>query len=134
MSQLDKEYFRAQLLRYRKEIGKSYTTIKVWVDNGSCPAHVCLLVEELTNGEITAGMIRPDLFKPTPAQKEMARAFLDSFSETIDAGLARVAIYQLNYFESQCPKLYGFIIGELIQTAKGKELIEQRLAHRNHLS
>lgn len=116
------------------ELDKSYAMIRNYINDDSYPADICLKIQQLTKCEITAYELRPDLFEPTIAQVQLAENFMIDHQKLLEGGNVTHVISMLNYFENQCPTLYKNIIARMCKTKLGKELIAQRLIHKQNVS
>lgn len=115
----------------KDQLNKSYPTLQKYSTDDSWPAELCIKIEELTNGNIRAVKMRPEIFIPTPDQHQLALSALESFSEESNAGARHLFILILNYLEKQTPSLYEDIMGSLADKEGGDEFIKTRKAHQD---
>lgn len=116
-----------------KKFGVSYPTIRRWMETGLYSAELCMKVEEHTDGEITAVMIRPELFIPTPAIKVLAKCCVDNFSYYMSDDKHELIIATLNYIENQSPDLYEQTLEEITSFCEGGQLfVSQRLTNKQY--
>lgn len=104
-------------------LGKSRQTATNWIQDNSYPAEACLLIEQVTEGEITTQSLRPDLFVPTTAQRKLCDTVGTLLNED-DATLILTAV--LNYFSKEQPDLYDELHDMLYETPQGLAYLKKR--------
>lgn len=129
MNELDKK----RLLSLSDELGKSYPSMQRYFKENSFPAEVCIKAELLTDGELVASQLRPDIFQPTKDHKLLADSCVKYFDYHLDNGCEEIIISVLNYLEHQQPKLYDSTLARIKSECKaGGQFINRRLAHQSY--
>lgn len=116
-----------------KDLKKSRMTAHRWTTDGDYPAEACLKIEQITKGKITAQSLRPDLFKPTPAQNEAFISLvhtLRSFDELNNQSTALLSIL-LRLLKTQQPIVYDKMMEILKTTPAGISYLKQRSLYTN---
>lgn len=133
MNVLNKEKLKKLLLKTPSEtFGISYPTMKRYLDLDIYPAELCKRVEDKTEGQITAVMLRPDIFTPTPAMRMLATCCVDNFEKHMGDDKFELIIAILNYFENQSPVLYEKTLNEIAQLRGGKVFVNQRVTRKQY--
>jgi len=133
MNVINKEKLRKRLLSLPLEtFGVRYPTMKKYIDNDSYTAEVCMIIEDVTEGEYTAVSLRPDLFVATPAIKMLMRCCVDNFTNYMGDGKYELIIATLNYVENQVPNLYQKVLREIKLLEGGESFVNQRVTRKEY--
>lgn len=111
------------------KLGKSRPTASTWINESSYPAEACIEIEHLTNGEVTAQSLRPDLFKPNRSQIKLGEV-VKRLHDTEDTTIYLLTGV-LSYFKEQQPDMYSELIESLNETEFGEEYLKQRTLYTN---
>ena len=107
-------------------------TLRKWYVNNSWTLEICEKIERVTNGQVRAVELRPDLLTPRLADEDLAHALIDNYEEQLGSGCLDLTIALMNYFEFQCPTLYEYIVNNMLNTKTGREFMNQRNAHKKY--
>lgn len=115
--------------KLRKKLGKSYSTIFNYIKTGNWPAEVCLDVYRLTDGEITATRMRPEVFANLPAHVKLTDKVLQMIQVDMSPELEEMCIFIMNCIQELDCVLYDKLIDKLSETEMGERILNQRMAH-----
>jgi len=115
------------------ELGLSRASISRYIRENGCPSHLCNEIEIKSEGEITCNLLRPDIFKATPAQVSLSDQCIKNFDSHIQSDNYQLIIAILNFLESQQPRLYEETIAQIMNLGEtGETFVKQRLAHQRN--
>lgn len=113
-----------------KHLTTTYPTMAKYIRTRTFPSDVAVEIEKKTNGRILASFLHPGLFEDLPADKKLACAFLDSFTDQVQSKNFKLLIAVLDFIQIRQPSVYKDMVNQMESLSGGDVFLAQRLAYR----
>lgn len=126
----------ALLMTLRPKLGRNggelaYSSLARYNRTGDWPTALCLKIERMSKGAITAASLSPKEFRGVPAHQTLAKNLLDYFISNTDAEVNGAFIHSLNFLQDQVPDVYKKLMARIEKEDDGIRFIKLRNMHQD---
>lgn len=122
---MNREALYTYLRKHHKELGVSLPTIQTYHEQNKYSAEVCLKANQISNGLITGGKLRPDLFTVSGNWRRLGEKIIDNFERAYQNSDLVLLTSILRFIESERPELFEDLLIMIEPLDGGVEFVKQ---------